>query len=180
MDRSILTRKRRAARGFPVRGRTRGAGLRAIAGGAWLALAAALSAAAPAAARAADGAVVFRQVCIACHQEGAVGAPGLAPALVGSLASRADAAPVRAYMAQVLVHGLSGRIVVDGVTYTGAMPAQAALSDDEIAAVLTHVVVDLAGQKAVPPFQASDIAAARAAKPSAKDLRAQREAALAH
>jgi len=130
-------------------------------------------------ARAADGAAVYGQVCVACHQAGGTGAPGLAPALTGGLAAKAAAAPVRAYLAQVVTHGLSGRIVVDGVAFNGAMPAQAQLSDDEIAAVLGHVVVDLAGQKAVPPFSAAEVATARAAKPSAKELRAQREAALA-
>lgn len=137
----------------------------------------ALVAAAPA--RAADGPAVFRQVCVACHQEGGTGAPGLAPSLVGGLAAKAGSDAVRAYMAQVLVHGLSGRIEVEGVAYTGVMPAQAQLADDEVAAVLTHVVQDLAGQKGVAPFTAAEVAAARTRKPTAKDLRTQRESALA-
>lgn len=141
-------------------------------------LAAAATAFAATAAHAADGAAVYGQVCIACHQAGATGAPGLAPALTGTLAARADAAPVRAYLASVVVHGLSGRIVVDGTTFNSAMPAQAQLSDDEVAAVLTHVVNGLAG-KAVPAFTADEVKAARAATPTAKDLRARREALLA-
>lgn len=140
-------------------------------------LAAAAVLAAPAL-HAADGAAVYGQVCIACHQAGATGAPGLAPSLTGSLSARADAAPVRAYLASVVVHGLSGRIVVDGTTFNSAMPAQAQLSDDEVAAVLTHVVGGLAG-RSVPAFTAAEVAAARAAKPSAKDLRTQREALVA-
>lgn len=143
------------------------------------ALAAAVGLGLPAAAAAADGAAIYQQVCVACHQAGGAGAPGLAPALSGSLAGKAASPAVRSYLAQVVLHGLSGKIVVDGVPFTGAMPPQAQLADDQVAAVLTHVVADLAGQKGIKPFEPAEAAAARAAKPTAKDLRAQREAALA-
>jgi mono/diheme cytochrome c family protein len=43
-------------------------------------------------------------------------------------------------MANIIVHGLAGEIVVQGKTYNGAMPAQGALlSDYEIAAAATYV-----------------------------------------
>jgi mono/diheme cytochrome c family protein len=40
--------------------------------------------------------------------------------------------------ARIIVHGLQGSIVVQGVTYNGAMPAQGQLSDYDIAAVATY------------------------------------------
>jgi mono/diheme cytochrome c family protein len=141
----------------------------------WAALALAVSASGV---QAANGAAVYGRVCVACHQPNGVGAPGLAPALNGTLAARADTAPVRAYMAQVVVHGLSGRITVDGQPFTGVMPAQDSLSDEEIAAVLSYVAQNLAGRGGAT-FSVDEIKAARAAKPTARDLRTQREAALA-
>ena len=127
---------------------------------------------------AADGAAVYQQVCVACHQAGAVGAPGLAPSLAGELSKRAGQAAVRAYMAQVVVQGLQGHIVSEGQSFNSVMPSQAQLSDDELAAVLSHVVIGLGGQSQLAPFEAADIAAARASRLSPKALRAQRQAAF--
>lgn len=128
--------------------------------------------------RAADGAAVYSQVCSACHQPAGVGAPGLAPPLVGSLGARATKEAGRRYLAQVVVHGLSGRIVVDGTPYNGVMPGQGHLSDEDLAATLTHLVRDLPGNATAgaAPFTAAEIAAVRAARPGAKDLRDAREA----
>jgi len=130
-------------------------------------------------AQAADGQAVFQQVCVACHQAGAVGAPGLAPSLVGAVAARAGQPTMRQYLALVLTHGLQGRIVSEGQTYNSVMPAQTQLSDEEMAAALTHVMRDLAGQASVPAFTAAELAQARASTVSPKALRAQRDAALA-
>lgn len=129
--------------------------------------------------QAADGQAVYQQVCVACHQAGAVGAPGLAPSLVGAVAARAGQPPMRQYLALVLTHGLQGRIVSEGQTYNSVMPAQTQLSDEDLAAALSHVVRDLAGQASVPAFTASELAQARASTVSPKTLRAQRDAALA-
>src|SRR5450830_1790724 len=115
---------------------------------------------------AADGQAVYQQVCVACHQAGAV-------------AARAGQPAMRQYLALVLTHGLQGRIVSEGQTYNSVMPAQTQLSDEELAAALSHVVRDLAGQAAVPAFAAADLAQARASTISPKALRAQRDAALA-
>jgi len=128
---------------------------------------------------AADGQAVYQQVCVACHQAGAVGAPGLAPSLVGAVSARAGQPAMRQYLALVLTHGLQGRIVSEGQTFNSVMPAQTQLSDEELAAALSHVVRDLAGQAAVPAFTAADLAQARASTVSPKALRAQRDAALA-
>lgn len=125
-----------------------------------------------------DGAAVYGKVCVACHQEGGVGAPGLAPPLVGGLAKRAASPDGRRYLLGVLLNGLTGKIVVQGQTYQGAMPGQAALDDASIAAVLNHVLVTLDGGATQPPaaaFTAAEVAAARGERLSPKDLRALRE-----
>lgn len=137
-------------------------------------LAAALIAAA-ASAHAADpvvpgGAKVYGQVCIACHQAGGKGMAGLAPALAGTLAPALGREDGRRYVTGVLLHGLSGRIESQGQVFMGAMPPQATLSDAELLDVANHLAQDLNGV-AQAPFTAEDIAAARAAKLTHKDLR---------
>ena len=129
-------------------------------------------------ARAADGAALYQQNCVGCHQPQGAGAPGIAPPLGASLAARGATDKGRSYLTQVLVHGLSGRIVVDGMDYIGAMPSQAHLSDDDIAAVLSHVVSGFKPD-ASGPVSAAEVAAARQLKPTAKELRALREATKA-
>lgn len=89
----------------------------------------------------ADGAALFAAHCQACHQPGAVGAPGIAPPLVGNIGRHAANEEGRRYLLRVALTGMVGSITVDGVRYTGNMPSFAAtLSDDELAAVLRHVL----------------------------------------
>ncbi|WP_084536736.1 c-type cytochrome [Azospirillum halopraeferens] len=139
-------------------------------------MAAAITAAAvfAAPAAAADGARVFAEVCAACHQDGGVGAPGLAPPLVDApLWQRlGDAAP--AYVAGVLLGGLSGTIEVAGERYIGlVMPPQDALDDASLAAVATYVLRDLNGVAvSVDP---GVIAGLRGAIPSHGALRTMRK-----
>jgi mono/diheme cytochrome c family protein len=71
---------------------------------------------------------VYRNLCIACHQANGRGQDKIAPALVGSELALADpGVPIR-----ILLNGKEGPI--------GLMPPLgAALTDDQIAAVLTYV-----------------------------------------
>lgn len=126
---------------------------------------------------AADGLALFNQVCAACHQPGGKGMAGLAPPLAGTLAPLLARDEGRRYLAQVLVHGLSGRIVSQGQVFNLAMAPHAALSDAELAAVAGYVARDLNNSESGSPT-AQDIAAARAAKPSHKELRDLRERLL--
>jgi mono/diheme cytochrome c family protein len=116
------------------------------------------------AARAADGAALFATHCVACHQAGGVGTPGLAPALAGDLGRRAALPAGRDYLVQVMLAGLNGPIQSDGQAYNGFMPSFARLSDAELAALLNHVVLELNAQ-ALPagyqPLGAAEVAAAR-------------------
>lgn len=71
--------------------------------------------------------------CKTCHMDAGQGAPPAFPPLAAS-----DALGDCAKHAGYVVHGLSGEITVNGTTYNGIMPAQANLSDHEIAAVITY------------------------------------------
>jgi mono/diheme cytochrome c family protein len=123
------------------------------------------------------GLAVFDKQCMACHQAGGSGMAGLAPALAGALAPMLGSDDGRHYVAQVLIHGLSGRIVSQGHVFMGAMPSQSALSDAELADVTNYLARDLNGAKA-SVFSADDFVRARATKLTHKDLREMRERVL--
>ena len=73
------------------------------------------------------GAEVYKTICIACHQPDGRGKEHLAPALVGSkFALATPVVPVR-----ILLSGKEGNV--------GLMPPLNALTDDQIAAVLTYI-----------------------------------------
>jgi mono/diheme cytochrome c family protein len=82
------------------------------------------------------GAKVFSSNCASCHQPNGKGIPGVYPSLAGSAFAQGDPAiPVR-----IVLHGFKGQIVRNGTTFNGVMtPFQSALSDQEIADVLTFV-----------------------------------------
>jgi mono/diheme cytochrome c family protein len=107
----------------------------------------------------ADGAAVYTTICTACHQPDAEGAPGLAPPLAGTLANRARTEAGRSYFAQVLISGMIGPIVTRDGKFNGNMPSFAALPDEDLIAVIGHVLKTFNGvDEAV---RAEDFAAAR-------------------
>lgn len=84
-----------------------------------------------------DGAAVFSGNCVACHQTTGVGLPGVFPPLAGSEWVQAANKEIPV---QILLHGITGSIVVKGGNFSGAMPNfSKTLDDASIAAVLTHV-----------------------------------------
>ena len=122
----------------------------------------------------AEGSSIFRNTCAACHNASGEGTAGIAPALAGTLAPFGKSEEGRRYIAQVLLGGLSGRIVSQGQVFMGAMPPQSALSDTDLAAVANYVVKDLNGG-AADSFSSAEFAAARGTKLSHKELREMRE-----
>ena len=87
----------------------------------------------------ADGKAVFDSNCAVCHQAGGVGVPGQFPRLTtraGAIAAKPEG---KAFLLQVVLNGMGGRITVDGEQILGAMPGFDSLSDDNIAAVLTYI-----------------------------------------
>jgi mono/diheme cytochrome c family protein len=83
-----------------------------------------------------DGAALYASLCVACHQASGQGLPGVFPPLAGSEWVQGKDSTTAA----ILLHGITGGLTVKGTTYNGAMPAfKDQLSDEQIAAVLTHV-----------------------------------------
>lgn len=83
-----------------------------------------------------DGAQIYAAQCAACHQATGAGLPGVFPPLAAS--EWVVGKDTR--LAEILLHGISGKLTVKGVSYNGAMPAFGEkLSDAEIAAVLSHI-----------------------------------------
>lgn len=81
------------------------------------------------------GAQVYGNYCAACHQQSGEGILGVFPPLRGDpvVTSEDSAEHIR-----VVLHGLSGK-TIGGVGYAAAMPPFGAqLSDEQIAAVLSH------------------------------------------
>ena len=140
---------------------------------AWL-LASVLSLCAPLT-QAADGVALFAQHCAACHQADGSGTVGLAPPLQGAHWQRLGAD--RNYLAQVITHGLSGLIVVNGQRFVGSMPAFAGqLNDAQLAVIATH----LQGlqQRPGPAYSAEEMATARNSTGSPPQSRALRNQLL--
>lgn len=128
---------------------------------------------------AADGKAVYDANCAACHQPDGAGADGLAPPLRGTLGPRLATPVGRQYVPGIVLSGLAGKMVSKGVTYTGIMPSWAHLPDTELAAVVNHVLGRFNAAELPSghiPFTAEDFAALRTAKPTARQLRAWRDA----
>jgi nitrite reductase (NO-forming) len=102
-----------------------------------LAATAAMAASAPDAATLAKGHSLFENNCSACHQAHGEGMPGVFPNLAKSDFLAAD--PQRAV--HFVLHGHTGQITVNGVTYDGSMPDVGAnLSNQDVADILTYVL----------------------------------------
>ena len=88
------------------------------------------------------GKAVYTKVCAACHQSGE-GLPNAFPPLAKSDYLNADVN--RAI--KTVIKGLTGKVTVNGKVFNSAMPAQATLSDKEIADVLTYVYASWGNSK---------------------------------
>ena len=75
-----------------------------------------------------------------------------------------------------MTRGLSGPITVDGKAYRGVMPAQAGMTDADVAAVLNHVGTRIA--RSGPAFSAFTTAEVAAARKSGATLSAGQVAQL--
>ena len=106
------------------------------------------------------GADLYAQNCSACHQADAAGAAGQFPPLKNRLDKIAATPEGRHYLADLLIHGMSGSIAAGGDSYVGYMPGLASLKDDEIASILNWVS-SLGDSKPPPVVTTADIAAAR-------------------
>lgn len=126
------------------------------------------------------GETVYSSNCQACHQATGSGVPGVFPPLAGNLPGLYSAEGGREYLIDVLLHGLSGPIEVNGESYNGNMPPWDSLSDEQIAAVLNHELTAWDDGQALTDFTAiaaSDVEARRGEDPG--DLNERRAQLLA-
>ncbi len=111
------------------------------------------------------GASTYAANCSACHQPTGAGLPGVFPPVAGHAAdlyAATDGIGGRAYLIDVLLYGLQGAIAVDGATYNGLMPGWQQLNDDQLAAVINHVVAGFDGAPdGFDAIRADEVAAAR-------------------
>ncbi len=112
------------------------------------------------AAPAVDGKLVYGSKCAACHQATGQGVAGVFPPLAGAEWVMGD----EKVLTNILLHGVNGELEVKGVVYKGAMPAWKAMSDDELAAVMTYVRSDWGNQ--APAITAATVKAQREATQS--------------
>lgn len=81
-----------------------------------------------------SGMILYEANCAACHQKNGEGLTGAFPPLAKSDYMMA----LKDKGVSIPLHGLSGKIKVNGVEYDGIMP-QIQLSNDEIASIMTYV-----------------------------------------
>src|SRR5215471_2894781 len=82
------------------------------------------------------GQQLFTGTCSVCHQANGEGLAGVFPPLAKSDLIAADPKkPVH-----IVVHGLSGKVTVNGTEYNSVMPPMSQLNDDEVANIVTYVL----------------------------------------
>lgn len=88
----------------------------------------------PATATAVDGAQVYARNCQSCHGPGGEGRAAFPP-----LRNTEWVTGDRGRLIRLVLHGVKGRMEIDGRTYNAAMSGMDYLSDAQTAAVLTYV-----------------------------------------
>lgn len=83
----------------------------------------------------ARGQVVYKNVCLTCHQADGGGVPNLNPPLIKTEYVLGD----KARLVHIVLAGLAEPVTINGDEYNQHMPAQAYLSDQQVADVLTFV-----------------------------------------
>ncbi len=82
------------------------------------------------------GKAAFLANCAACHQPEGAGLPGAFPPLAGSDFLQKNS-PEK--IAEFVLKGYSGKLVVNNVEYNNVMPAMSHLTDGDIANIITYV-----------------------------------------
>jgi nitrite reductase (NO-forming) len=82
------------------------------------------------------GQALFAGTCSVCHQPNGAGMAGVFPPLAKSDYLAAD----KRRAIDVVLHGLSGKVTVNGQEYNSVMPPMNQLNDDEVANILTYVL----------------------------------------
>jgi len=129
------------------------------------------------------GARTYDSNCSGCHQRSGHGIAGGFPPLAGH-APDLLAKGGRAFMARLVLFGMSGAIEVEGTPYNGVMPSWSSLSDDEVAAAIDYVLTAWDNDKQLPkdfkPMVPAEIAAARSENLTPEQVYAMREPGAPH
>jgi mono/diheme cytochrome c family protein len=104
-----------------------------------------------------SGRQAYATRCAPCHQATGAGVPGVFPPLAGSEWVKGS----DRVLVLIPLHGINGPLTVRGGTYNGAMPSFNAVSDEEIAAILTYVRGQWGND--APSVQAATVKAGREA-----------------
>ncbi|MFK8045923.1 MAG: cytochrome c [Crocinitomicaceae bacterium] len=83
----------------------------------------------------AAGEAVYKKTCVTCHQADGKGMEGAFPPLAGSDYLLQD----KARAIKQVIHGSEGEITVNGMIYTGIMPAQE-ITDKEVKDVINYIL----------------------------------------
>ncbi len=130
------------------------------------------------------GARTYDNNCSGCHQRSGRGIAGGFPPLAGHAAA-VLAEKGNGFLVRLVLFGMTGAIEVEGTRYDGNMPSWGdSLKDDEIAAVIDHVLRAWDNEGHLPkdfkPIVPSDIAAARAESLTPEQVYAMRQQGAPH
>ena len=107
----------------------------------------------------AAGAKIYQTYCVACHQGDGRGDGSRFPSLAST--RWVSGSPQR--LISIVLHGLQGPIEVEGKSFDGVMPANAFLTDEQVAQLLTYLRQNFGNH--APAVSADDVATQRAAGP---------------
>ncbi len=77
----------------------------------------------------------FTAICAQCHQKDGMGQEGKAPPLVNSPWVLGP----QSRLIRIVLHGMKGPVTLAGRDFNGDMPSWKAMTDDQIAGVLTYI-----------------------------------------
>ena len=127
----------------------------------------------------AESNAVYDATCGLCHQARAAGLEGQFPRLAGRVDLMAANPEARVYLIQTVLHGLVGKIEVDGAAIIGVMPPFESQPDASVASVLNYLIgLGGAGAKKVKRITAAEVAAVRARPPLSGPQLLERRRAL--
>jgi mono/diheme cytochrome c family protein len=101
-----------------------------------------------------EGARLFTQACVPCHQPNGRGVAGVYPPLTPHLGRYVQVPEGREYLIRVVLFGLMGRMETEGQTYDNIMlPIGLSLTDQQVADVLNFVLRQLNRESLPSGFQ---------------------------
>jgi len=83
----------------------------------------------------ARGQIVYSKICLTCHQVDGSGVPNMNPPLIRTKWTLGS----KTVLIQQVLKGSSGKVEIDGDTFSNTMPPLKTLTDQQIADVLTYV-----------------------------------------